>query len=112
MGLFCAFDRAAQHGELSEQHREYLEESLDWFNHSLKVPNLGRHEWRAVFWFWDSAQKHIDRMWELAWGLKALDVPVEMVTCRFPGRIIYHDEYQIAAVPHQGRHRDSLKRLL
>jgi hypothetical protein len=41
-------------------------------------------------------------MWSLAWGLKALDVPVEMVTCRQPGRIVYFDKYQLAAIPHRG----------
>ena len=50
-------------------------------------------------------------MWELAWGLKNLDIDVEMITCDCPGRIVYVDEHQVAAVPHRGSN-PQLRRLL
>ncbi len=50
-------------------------------------------------------------MWELAWGLKNLDIEVEMITCDHPGQIIYVDEHQVAAVPHRGTNSQA-RRLL
>jgi hypothetical protein len=35
--------------------------------------------------------------------LKANDLPVWMMQCRYPGRVVYHDAFQVAAVPGAAR---------
>ena len=41
----------------------------------------------------------VSRCWQVVWCLREANVPVAMLTCRQPGRIVYADEHQIAAVP-------------
>lgn len=96
-----AWQRVLDTFEFSSEQTDFINGVYEWFNEQLHVPQLGPHDWRAVFWFWSSSGQFIERMWSLAWGLKSLDVPVEMVKCRQPGRIVYADEYQVAAVPHR-----------
>ena len=112
LGLFSAWWRLSESDALAAEQRIYLEGVVDWFNTELTVPTLGPHEWRAVFWLWSGSHKFIDRMWDFAWGLKVLDVPVQMVNCQNPGRIVYVDNDQVAAVPHQGRGSQAYRLLI
>jgi hypothetical protein len=55
--------------------------------------------WRAKFWFRDSAQPIVKRLWELVAILRVRLIRVELLTTVDPGIIVYSDEHQVAAMP-------------
>lgn len=72
---------------------------FDWFNDHLTVPQLDPAYWHARFWFRDSAQPMVKRLWELVAILRERNLRVELLTAVDPGVIIYHDQHQVAALP-------------
>ncbi len=60
----------------------------------------------AVFWYREVG-RFSQRMWELAHllGEYGSEIPAELVTAAFVGRIVYQDEHQVAALRPSRRHR-------
>jgi len=56
---------------------------------------------QAISWFRSSALKHISKMREYAEILQSHDVQVKQLVTERPGKIVYEDQYQIAAIPFQ-----------
>jgi hypothetical protein len=54
---------------------------------------------RAVFLFKSDAIECTRRIWDLVHALRELDVHVEMQVFEKPGRIVYEDALQVAALP-------------
>jgi hypothetical protein len=106
MGLFMAMERLHQDKLLYGYEIELEEEIYQWFRKNLKVPRVlsagSSNHYRkpgAISWFRSTAVEHIDKMRQYAQILEAHGVSVSQVTTERPGKILYEDEYQIAAIP-------------
>ena len=102
-GLFIAAHELLDSGDLSLEERAQLRDILTWFNKNLLSPDIAnsrnREAHRAVFWFKSEAEDCISRIWEMAHLLEYHGYLVEMQKYRKLGKIIYEDEYQVAAFP-------------
>jgi hypothetical protein len=75
-----------------------LRAGRDWFNANLIAPDLD--EPRAIFWFRaDSAGECVSRLWARVALLRDAGIVVRMLRCTDPGRIVYRDAHQVAAIP-------------
>lgn len=113
-GLFQAAYALRDAGDLEEHERLWFEEVVGWFESNLKAPkkvDLRGLPWyskehdRVVYWFRDTAHEHIQRMREVATMLSHHGVPNRLLRTPKPGRVVYSDKFQVAAIPH----RDGLK---
>jgi hypothetical protein len=98
LGVFRAAGRVELRAELHNWTREWLRDALDWFNANLPVPPAKEIDARAIFWF----HPHSDivrEIWQLVAILWEEGVRVLMRRTTVPGRIIYRDKFQIAAIP-------------
>lgn len=102
--------RAAWHyddeGLFSHDESVELEGIFRWFNEHLPQPdrmsrtrNAGHKRKRALSWFKDSADAHLERVRRLTTLLEARGVAVEMITTERPGYVVYEDEFQVVAEP-------------
>ena len=82
-----------------EYVHEVLEESFDWFNENLKVPRLRPRHWRARFWFRSESNELLTRIWPLVNVMNEEGFYFHKIRTETPGRIIYSDQFQIAAIP-------------
>ena len=98
-GLFVAAGRIEDSGRTAACTRELLRDYLAWFNDNLAVPSLAGREWRCLFWFRSEAQEVIQRMWDLVAILEEEDVHVRKLWTTTPGRVVYSDRHQVAAIP-------------
>lgn len=105
MGLFTAGGILAEEGQLYDYQLEQREQLLAWFSNNLAVPHVQAAKSnyyarpQAISWFKASATEHIARMREYAEILKSHDLEVSQLTTERPGKIVYEDAYQIAAIP-------------
>jgi hypothetical protein len=76
-----------------------MEETCEWFNENLTVPRLKERHWRALFWFRTESSEMLTKVWPLVNLLNELDVYVHKLRTEIPGRIIYSDPHQVAAIP-------------
>jgi hypothetical protein len=105
LGIFRAAGRVELRAELHDWTREWLRDSLDWFNERLPVPPSKEIDGRAIFWFHPRSEI-VREVWQLVAILREEGVRVGLRRTSIPGRIIYRDDYQIAAVPYgHGRRR-------
>lgn len=86
-------------GPLHQTLNDWLEDSLTWFDENLPVPSWRLIPERAQFWYRADAQKFVSRMWDLVWLLREGGLRVDVLKTSTPGRIVYGDEHQIAAIP-------------
>jgi hypothetical protein len=99
-GAFQAAYELKYEERLEEHERLWFEDLLRWFDEHLEAPprwRLGRG--RAVCWFKDSAVEHLRQGRHLAVMLAHHGVPCRLLRTRKPGRILYEDPHQVAAVP-------------
>ena len=73
---------------------------FDWFNANLHAPDVTP---RAIYWFKSDVTPCVSRIWEMIHILASHDTVVWMMRCEYPGRIVYRDDFQVAAVPHRDR---------
>jgi FMN phosphatase YigB (HAD superfamily) len=74
-----------------------LRELLIWFEANLH-PHDPRMK-RAIFWFRRDAVDCIERVWELVHIVQRAGFKVVLLSEHAPGRIVYRDAHQIAALP-------------
>ena len=98
VGLFAAGYRLLQDGDMDEADYQRLAELLKWFEDKLPVPPKHLIPEDARFWY-SEAGPFSERMWELAHLLGEYGYTAELITATFVGRIVYQDEYQLAATP-------------
>ena len=99
LGVFRAAGILEDTFDLPDYTQDILCESLKWFNDNLKVPHLPSHRGRSVFWFRTDANELLDRLWSLIAILDQEGLFVQQRTTSRPGRIMYSDSFQIAAIP-------------
>ena len=104
VGLFQAAYHLRDEVELYPWDRERLEELLAWFSDELPTPPKGAIPGEAVFWFVDAGPFY-DQMQDLSRLISEYGYRVELLTASFIGRVVYRDEYQMAALPRVDRFR-------
>jgi hypothetical protein len=75
---------------------EEILEAFEWFEENLVAHDPGQK--RAVFWFRSGAVACIDRMWRLTRLLERAGFAIFIQETDSPGKIVFQDENQIAAV--------------
>jgi len=104
-GLLWAVADVEARDDLDEWTREWLDELSCWFGRNLPIPKRENIDKRAIFWFRPQATV-VREAWSLVAILREEGVPIGLRRTHLPGRIIYHDELQIAAIPFgRGRRR-------
>lgn len=96
-GVFHAAYRLRRTTRLEGEVLESLDRAMTWFGENLPAPELD--EGRAIFFFKSSSESCISRIWELIWILREHDRHVELQWVDQPGRIVYEDDHQVAAIP-------------
>ncbi len=109
-GLFQTAYRLRDEGAFEEYEREWFEELNAWFCRELHAPKKCEfsqswpsydHE-RAIFWFVDLAHEHIRQMRQLVVLLRHHGVVTRELRSDDPGRVVYEDDHQVAAIPFLG----------
>ncbi len=104
-GVFIAAGTLEDEGYLPDYEREQLKNLLRWFRDNLDVPDRftrstrPRSPGKAICWIRDSAQEHIEKLWEIVWILENHGVQVRLIKTERPGYVVYEDEFQVAAEP-------------
>ena len=102
-GVFMAMDDLRDSNGLYPYEVELEAEIFKWFNKNLKVPNEITDKYgfgtRAISWFKCDAHEYIDRMRSFVQILDNHGYKVKQITTDRPGKIVYEDDYQIAAKP-------------
>ena len=99
-GLFQAAYTLLKTGDLNTSEREEVQMIIDWFKKNLPAPNQPNVQGRAIFWYKNTAQEHIKRMWQLANILQSHGYAIQFQRCQYLCNIVYSDEFQVAAYPH------------
>jgi hypothetical protein len=104
-GVFWAVADVEEREDLDRWTRDWLAERSAWFGKHLPVPRRHQINERAIFWFRPRA-KCIRDIWSLIAILREEGLTVSLRRTTRPGRIIYTDDHQIAAIPwRRGRRR-------
>jgi hypothetical protein len=104
-GIFQAASVLRGSSILAEYDSARLNEALTWFDEHLPKPNRFSRSRRphrreqAISWFKAGARKHLAKAREMQGILDTYGLPVEMITARRPGYVVYEDEFQATAYP-------------
>lgn len=104
MGVFTAGGILSDDGMLYDHEIKLRKHILTWFSANLEVPQVQASasnyysKPQAISWFKSSATVHIAKMREYVEILKAHDVQVKQLTTNRPGKIVYEDDFQVAAI--------------
>ncbi len=106
-GIIQAVSRLDALGQLEPHENLWLLEDMRWLNEHVKVPGClsDPENRRAICWFRPHATRAINKARSIATLLKTKGIPVEMITTRDPGVVIYEDGLQVAAKPRRKRGR-------
>lgn len=76
-------------------------EHLLWLKLNLKSPKvLDKDEnGRAICWFKTSAHDPLAHIWPIKAMLQEFGYHIDVLKTRDPGRIVYEDDWQVAAKP-------------
>lgn len=100
-GIFIAVWHLVRDGKVSAEDEAAYWKAREWFESTLPIPPYyadGNPE-KAITWFKESAMgseivKELSIYQDIA---SRYGTAIELVSTKTPGRIIYEDEYQIAA---------------
>lgn len=98
VGIFSAAFELLIGGQLDQATWSSLRGALDWFNENLDAPD-DLDEDSAIFLFKSDAGECIRRIWDLVWILRESGITSEMQRVERPGRFVYEDAHQVAAIP-------------
>lgn len=101
VGLFRSSPLVNGSEELPPAAQSALSNAYRWFNRRLRFPR-GMPQ-TAVCWFRADATEPIAMMRTLIETHRLVGYHVLMQATRTPGRIVYEDEHQVAAIPQRGR---------
>ena len=99
IGIFSAAGELRDDDRIEPWFAEPLRETLQWFNTNLKVPNAEQVKKRCLFWFDCNSPDVLGAVWDLVTVLRQHDIDVASTKCVDPGKIVYRDRHQIAAIP-------------
>ena len=107
LGVFHAVRELRDEQKLQSYEEEQHDAVIQWFNEHLKKPTrftaskppFYRKKNRAISWFKDTAQEHLDRLWVLVAILENHGISVQILKTNRIGYVVYEDEFQIVAEP-------------
>jgi hypothetical protein len=107
LGVFHAIRNLRDEHKLRIHEEEQHDSIVQWFNEHLQEPTrftasktpFYRKKNKAISWFKDTAQEHLDRLRVLVAILENHDISVQMLKTNRVGYIVYEDEFQIVAEP-------------
>ena len=105
VGLFRASKIVTNAADLPAATRSELRAVFRWFNANLPVPR--RLPRSAVCWLRADANESLERLRALVEIYRVAGRPVWLHATRNPGRVVYRDEYQVAAVAYPDRRTTS-----
>lgn len=105
VGLFRCCELLESAEDLPASARSQARAAFRWFTKHLPVPR--RLPRNAVCWFRAGAAESLGRIRVLIEVYRMVGRPVWMQATRTPGRVVYQDEYQVAAVAYRDRRRTS-----
>ncbi len=104
-GFFSAAYALRRENRVTIHDAEKLNELLSWLDDHLDAPtrfarSKNKHaHGKALSWFKPEAVDHIDKARDLLALLERHEIASEMLTTSKPGKVVYEDEWQIAAIP-------------
>ncbi len=110
LGIFWAIAQVEDRSDLAEWKREWLIDRGYWFGKHLPAPRMRDFDQRAIFWFRPCATI-VREIWHLVAALREEGVMVQRRWTRMPGRVVYEDDFQIAAIPFSHGRRNRRNRL-
>jgi len=106
-GVFHTAYRLKYSGRLTDDEIDLLNELLSPYG-DLEVPPVYRDETimqkrrdAAICWFKTHSRQMISHMYSVVAFLKFHGVPMALLRTELPGRVLYEDEHQVAAVPYR-----------
>ncbi len=106
LGVFHTAYNLKYSGLLNEDEVVQLKELLADYEQNLDVPSCygdASLRWQrrvsAICWFKPQSRKFISSMWALVDFLKRHGIAMRLWRTHLPGRVLYEDEHQVAAVP-------------
>lgn len=99
LGIFQIAFEVRDSCETSAHDSREINRNLDWLKQHLPSPDLSEQEYRAIFWFKDSAHQPMKRIWAIKPYLEAYGYWIDMLKTWDPGKIVYEDGWQVAAKP-------------
>jgi hypothetical protein len=99
LGIFWAVWTVEQRDDLEDWAREWLDDRSTWFGKHLPIPRGNPIDRRAIFWFRPHSRL-VREVWHLVAVLREQGVAVRLRRTSVPGRIVYDDPFQIAAIPY------------
>ncbi len=105
VGLFQSSDLLHAQRDWPASVHATCEATFRWFNGAFRVPK--RLPKTAVCWFRADAVELIKRMRTLVELYRLAGYQVLMQTTSTPGRIVYRDDHQVAAIPYADRRTTS-----
>src|SRR5204862_8175295 len=103
-GVFQAAFDLRDRGLLAHGEGDWLKYLSQWFDRHLPVPRRFSRSRRphafanAVCWFRPDADRHLDRVRQLAALLERHGVATHRLRTERPGYVVYEDAFQVAAV--------------
>ena len=101
VGLFRCSESLEESADLPAAARSQLRAVFRWFNDNLPAPR--RLPRTAVCWFRADARRPLEKLQTLVELYRFMGHPVWMQATRHPGRIIYRDVFQVAAIAYPDR---------
>jgi hypothetical protein len=101
IGLFRSTEVLEEDCDFTPVVHSQLRSILKWFNKNLPAPR--RLPENAVCWFRSDAADSLRKIRDLVELYRQADRFVWMHATRNPGRVVYRDAYQVAAVPYRDR---------
>ena len=99
VGLFRSCDLIGPSAELPAAVRSQVRTAFRWFNSNVPVPQ--RLPRNAACWFKADAGASLNRLRTLIEAYRMAGHTVYMQATLSPGRVVYRDRYQVAAIPYR-----------
>src|SRR5262249_13308456 len=107
LGIFQAFIDLRRKDKLYPYELDDYGSILVWFNENLARPTrftnskppYDRRSSKAICWFKNTAQEHLEWAWQMVAMLRNHQVEVQLLKAKRVGYVVYEDAHQIVAEP-------------
>ena len=105
IGIFQVIGNLRDNNELTDYELKRAKTFSKWFSKHLDKPKKftkaksSNAQNKAISWFKDSANEHINMMFEIKQIIEDHGIIVEIIKTNNPGYIVYEDEFQVTAEP-------------
>ena len=103
LGVFQIAFRVRDAHETSVHDANEISRHIEWLKDHLYSPDLEEDQFRAIFWFKQTAHEPMKRIWAIKPYLEAYGYWIDLITTWDPGRLVYEDGWQVAALPPKRR---------